>query len=92
MVRAVDTSFNRSADSAEVQATAAPRIHHQWRPDKLVVETSLAPAIVAALEKLGHHVERTSSVGITQAIGVSGEGSGLIGVHDPRVQGKAAAF
>jgi len=73
-------------------ALAAPRIHHQWRPDKLVVETSLAPAIVAALEKLGHHVERTSSVGITQAIGVSGEGSGLIGVHDPRVQGKAAAF
>ncbi len=72
-------------------ALAAPRIHHQWRPDKLVVEESLDPAIVAALEKLGHRVDRTRSVGVTQAIGVSTEGTALIGVHDPRVQGKAAA-
>jgi len=73
-------------------ALAAPRIHHQWQPDKLVVETSLDPAIVAALEKLGHKVQRTRSIGTGQAIGVSGEGNGLIGVHDPRVQGKAAGF
>ncbi|MFH1923899.1 MAG: gamma-glutamyltransferase [Planctomycetota bacterium] len=73
-------------------ALAAPRIHHQWQPDKLVAETSLDPAIVAALKKLGHEVKLTRSVGTGQAIGVSGEEGGLIGVHDPRVQGKAAGF
>ncbi|HUT95937.1 MAG TPA: gamma-glutamyltransferase [Thermoguttaceae bacterium] len=74
------------------EALAAPRIHHQWQPDELVVEQSLDPAIVAALEKLGHKVKRTRSVGVTQAIGVSSEAGGLIGVHDPRVEGKAAGF
>ena len=38
-------------------ALAAPRIHYLCRPDKLVVEKSLDPAIVAALEKLGHRVD-----------------------------------
>ena len=74
------------------EALAAPRIHHQWRPDELLVEKSLDPAIVAALEKLGHRVERTRSVGVTQAIGISPDGPALIGVHDPRVQGKAVRF
>ena len=74
------------------EALAAPRIHHQWRPDKLLVEQSLDPAIVAALEKLGHRVDRTRSVGVTQAIGVSSQGPALLGVHDPRVQGKAEAL
>jgi len=71
---------------------AAPRIHHQWQPDELLVEKSLDPEIVTALEKLGHQVKRTGSVGVAQAIGVTEEGSGLVGVHDPRVEGKAAGF
>jgi gamma-glutamyltranspeptidase/glutathione hydrolase len=73
-------------------ALAAPRIHHQWRPDELLVEESLDPTIVAALEKIGHRVARRRSVGVTQAIGVSPDGPGLLGVHDPRVQGKADCF
>jgi gamma-glutamyltranspeptidase/glutathione hydrolase len=80
------------------EALAAPRIHHQWRPDELLVEQSLDAAIVAALEKLGHRVERARSIGVTQAIGVtrsigvSPDGPALVGVHDPRVRGRAAAF
>ncbi len=73
-------------------ALAAPRIHHQWQPDQLVVEQSLDPSIVEALEKLGHKVKRTRSVGVAQAIGVTEAGIGFVGVHDPRVEGKAGAF
>jgi len=70
-------------------AVAAPRVHHQWMPDQLLVESSLDPAIAAALEKLGHEVHRAESVGVTQAIGLSSDGKRrLIGVHDPRVRGK----
>ena len=69
-------------------AVAAPRVHHQWVPDELLVESSLTPATAAALEKLGHEVRRTKSVGVTQAIGLAPDGERLIGVHDPRVRGK----
>ena len=73
-------------------ALAAPRVHHQWMPDRLVVESSLDPAIVAALERLGHRVDRTGSAGVTQAIGAGPGGKGLVGMHDPRVAGKAAGW
>jgi gamma-glutamyltranspeptidase/glutathione hydrolase len=72
-------------------ALAAPRVHHQWRPDELLVEKSLDPAIVARLEKLGHQVKRTDSLGVGQAIGVTLDGR-LTGAHDPRVRGKAVGF
>jgi gamma-glutamyltranspeptidase/glutathione hydrolase len=72
------------------EAVRAPRIHHQWRPDRLLVERSLEPAIVASLEELGHEVRRSRSVGVTQAIALTP--AGRVGVHDPRVEGKAAGL
>jgi gamma-glutamyltranspeptidase/glutathione hydrolase len=36
-------------------ASAAPRVHHQWLPDKLVYDPEIAPDVVEALEKRGHH-------------------------------------
>ena len=34
-------------------AVAAPRVHHQWRPDEVLVERSLPAATIRALEKRG---------------------------------------
>ncbi len=73
-------------------AMAAPRIHHQWRPDQLMAESTLDGAVVAALEKLGHEVRRTQSAGVTQAIGLAADGKTRIGMHDPRAAGKAAGL
>jgi gamma-glutamyltranspeptidase/glutathione hydrolase len=71
------------------QAVGGPRIHHQWAPDRLMVERTLAPAVVEGLERIGHRVEPSSYVGTAQAIArVDGT---WIGVHDPRVPGKAAS-
>jgi gamma-glutamyltranspeptidase/glutathione hydrolase len=72
------------------RAVAAPRIHHQWMPEELMVQSSLAPATITALENLGHPVTRSRSLGVLQAVGVGAEGCGFIGVHDPMVAGKAA--
>jgi gamma-glutamyltranspeptidase/glutathione hydrolase len=70
-------------------AVAAPRFHHQWSPDELVVEHTMDESILPRLRRLGHTVREESSMGVTQAIGASADGK-LIGVSDPRVPGKAA--
>ncbi len=71
-------------------AIGAPRIHHQWRPDTLAIESSLDPKLVQALEDLGHEIEDRGSMGITQAIATTDDDQ-LIGTHDPRAGNGAAA-
>ena len=71
------------------RAVTSPRIHHQWIPEELKVQSSLAPGTIAALKGLGHPVTSVRSLGTLQAIGVGAEGSGFVGVHDPNVAGKA---
>jgi gamma-glutamyltranspeptidase/glutathione hydrolase len=73
-------------------AVASPRIHHQWRPDELMVEDDMPAEIVKKLKDLGHTIDATPtrSMGVTQAI-ERGEDGELIGVFDPRVPGKAAS-
>ena len=74
------------------EAIGVGRFHHQWSPDWLVVERTVPMETVEALEKRGHVVRRLESAGVTQAIAISPETTELIGVHDPRVPGKAAGF
>lgn len=38
-------------------ASAAPRVHHQWRPDKVRIEEGVSPDTVAILNGLGHSTE-----------------------------------
>lgn len=72
-------------------AIAAPRIHHQWRPDLLYVEDALDPQIVAALEQLGHRIRSTGGIATAQAIGRSDDGR-LIAVAEPRLPGTAGSL
>jgi gamma-glutamyltranspeptidase/glutathione hydrolase len=37
-------------------AVDAPRVHHQWQPDELVVEKEIAKDVIEALERRGHRV------------------------------------
>lgn len=71
-------------------AVAAPRIHHQWRPDKLQHESTVPKEQVDALQSLGHEVTQLPSAGVTQAIARSPEGV-LTAVSDPRVPSEADA-
>jgi gamma-glutamyltranspeptidase len=71
------------------QAVAAPRIHHQWQPDVLVVEPDLPANVIEELKRLGHKIETRRGLGATQAIGLDDHGV-FVGVHDPRVEGQAA--
>jgi gamma-glutamyltranspeptidase/glutathione hydrolase len=71
-------------------ALAAPRFHHQWSPDELLVERRFDATTISRLERLGHKVRRRAQIGVSQAIAQAGGTSGFVGVHDPRVSGKAA--
>jgi gamma-glutamyltranspeptidase / glutathione hydrolase len=70
------------------EAVAAPRIHHQWRPDTLGVEKGIDAGIVSRLREMGHDVSERESLGVTQAIELKADNS-FVAVHDPRVSGKA---
>ncbi len=70
-------------------AVGEPRIHHQWRPDRVSVESTVDPELIDALKQRGHEIHPRSSMGVTQAIGMTDNGN-LIGVHDPRASNGAA--
>jgi gamma-glutamyltranspeptidase/glutathione hydrolase len=70
-------------------AVAAPRIHHQWQPDALVVEPELPAAVRRELAARGHHLEETGDVTAVQAIVVGP--AGAVGASDPRKNGARAA-
>ncbi|MCC6887092.1 MAG: gamma-glutamyltransferase [Hyphomicrobiales bacterium] len=79
--------IDRNMDAA--QAVTAPRIHHQWSPDRVLVEPSLPAAIVTALESRGHKVERRPPATAANTILVTPRG--LVGAADPRTRGALAA-
>lgn len=69
-------------------AVDAPRMHHQWLPDRILVEQgALAPEVRAALEKLGHVVAERPLKGSHER---ATQGSAqIILVKDGKVQGGA---
>jgi gamma-glutamyltranspeptidase/glutathione hydrolase len=72
------------------QAVALPRFHHQWTPDVLTFEATFPSAMVEHLTERGHASKRRETIGVSQAIGLAEDGKTFVGVHDPRVPGKAA--
>ncbi|BBO34818.1 gamma-glutamyltransferase [Lacipirellula parvula] len=77
-------------DQSLADAVGSPRIHQQWMPDVLTVEKKMPDEIVKELEKRGHKIDLIDSGAVAQAIEIDEKGQ-FIGVHDPRVPGKAAA-
>ena len=65
------------------EATAAPRMHHQWWPDVLQLESGFSPDTVRLLREKGHEVQEARfSMGSLQSVGYS---DGVYrGASDPR--------
>jgi gamma-glutamyltranspeptidase/glutathione hydrolase len=74
------------------EALAAPRSHHQWLPDRISIESSLAnPAVVQQLEAMGHTVNVGGSQGQAHSIMVDPATGMRVGVPDPRATDAGAA-
>jgi gamma-glutamyltranspeptidase/glutathione hydrolase len=70
-------------------AVSAPRLHHQWFPDEVVVEPYFPPDKVLALVALGHRVRLGSLFGSANSITLGRET--LTGAADLRARGAGAA-
>ncbi len=70
-------------------ATNAPRLHHQWMPDEVLVEAIFNRDTVDLLRARGHKIEPSLPIGTTQSIMVMDDGS-LHGASDPRRAGGRA--
>ena len=67
------------------QAVDAPRMHHQWLPDRLSIEDAGVPqATVDALTALGHDVRMGGRQGSAQSIWVHPNTGMVYGVADMR--------
>ena len=73
------------------EATAAPRIHHQWLPDKLWVERGLGPDTLAILRQRSHQATPSRAAGSVQSVMRLANGTGFLGASDPRSPGALTA-
>ncbi len=76
------------------EAVDAPRIHHQWKPDVLVMEPRGIPADVRQnLERRGHRLQEAEwPIGEVNAAEREPTSGRVLGAADPRGSGKAAAW
>ena len=72
------------------EAVSAPRFHHQWLPDELIVERAIPADVLDGLRERGHRVvvaERNWSS--AQAIVIDPKTGWHLGGSDPRSDGAA---
>jgi len=72
------------------EATAAPRIHHQWLPDTLRYERGISVDTLNILTEMGHSLgDKPVRLGVTQSI-ASDKNKIKYAASDPRREGAAA--
>ena len=71
------------------EATNAVRVHHQWLPDKLMVERGLNEDTIKILKEMGYKVETGATIGVAESI--IKKGDYMYGASDPRRPGGSTA-
>lgn len=75
------------------QAVAAPRLHHQWMPDRVRYERhGIGSDLLRALRARGHALKAVRLLGNAQAIGRNPKTGELRGLADPRGNGLAVGY
>jgi gamma-glutamyltranspeptidase/glutathione hydrolase len=72
------------------EALGASRVHHQWKPDRLVVEADMVADVRKALSRRGHNLKVSPYATAVQMIVVDPEGR-RSAASDPRKGGQPAA-
>ncbi|HEU5453264.1 MAG TPA: gamma-glutamyltransferase [Terriglobales bacterium] len=69
-----------------------PRVHHQWKPDRLDIERGISPDTIAALKKMGYDIQDAHPVVLARVEAVEVKDGWLLGGHDGRGTGSAAGY
>jgi gamma-glutamyltranspeptidase/glutathione hydrolase len=73
-------------------AINAPRFHHQWLPDQILMEQDFPEAVEKKLQARGFATKRRGHIGLVNAIGIDPKTSDRLGAADPRDNGAAAGY
>jgi gamma-glutamyltranspeptidase/glutathione hydrolase len=73
-------------------AINAPRFHHQWLPDHILMEQSFPEAMEQALRRRGFTIQRRGHIGLVNAIGIDPQTGERLGAADPRDDGAAVGY
>jgi gamma-glutamyltranspeptidase / glutathione hydrolase len=79
-------------DMGMQEAVNAKRVHHQWKPDTILIENNALDSLtIQKLAQMGHHLETRNSIGAVDAILVRPDGK-LEGGADSRGDDFAAGY
>jgi gamma-glutamyltranspeptidase / glutathione hydrolase len=73
-------------------AINAPRFHHQWLPDRLLMERQFPASLEQGLNAMGHATRRRGHIGLVNAIGIDSQTGERLGAADPRDEGSAVGY
>jgi gamma-glutamyltranspeptidase / glutathione hydrolase len=73
-------------------AINAPRFHHQWLPDQILMERLFAPGMEEQMKARGYQVKRRGHIGLVNAIGIDAKTGERCGAADPRDDGASAGY
>jgi gamma-glutamyltranspeptidase/glutathione hydrolase len=73
-------------------AINAPRFHHQWLPDRILMESAFPNSFESALNARGHATYRVGQMGTVNAIAVDPATGDRLGAADPRHDGAAVGY
>jgi gamma-glutamyltranspeptidase/glutathione hydrolase len=73
-------------------AINAPRFHHQWLPDLILMEQNFPETIEKELQARGFATKRRGHIGLVNAIGIDPKTGDRLGAADPRDKGTAAGY
>jgi gamma-glutamyltranspeptidase / glutathione hydrolase len=73
-------------------AINAPRFHHQWLPDVLLMEKLFSSEMEEQMKARGYEIRRRGHLGLVNAIGIDPQTGERCGAADPRDDGSAVGY
>lgn len=73
-------------------AINAPRFHHQWLPDQILMEKLFSAQMEEQMTARGYTVKRKGHIGLVNAIGIDARTGERCGAADPRDEGSAMGY
>jgi gamma-glutamyltranspeptidase/glutathione hydrolase len=73
-------------------AINAPRFHHQWLPDQILMEKLFSADMEGQMKARGYTVKRRGHIGLVNAIGIDSKTGERCGAADPRDDGSALGY